>query len=107
MATERVEGYEPWLGRSNEDWHRATLLDPRFAYFVGAIEGEPIGFAILQNWATPEQATHIKRFAVVRPGEGLGKPFLRAVVGAVFEQTGAYRLSLELVSRESSRPPRL
>jgi RimJ/RimL family protein N-acetyltransferase len=32
----------------------------------------------------------------VRPGQGLGKPFLRAVVGAVFGQTKAYRLSLGL-----------
>jgi RimJ/RimL family protein N-acetyltransferase len=96
MATERVEGYEHLVGRSDRDWHRAALGDARLAYFVGARASEPIGFAILRDWAAPEQVTHIKRFAVVRPGEGLGKPFLRAIIGAVFQQTDAYRLSLGL-----------
>ncbi len=84
------------LGRSEAEWHRAALTDPRLAYFVGAIGGEAIGFAILRDWGAPERVAHIKRFAVVQPGRGLGKPFLHAVVGAVFEQTRAYRLSLGL-----------
>jgi RimJ/RimL family protein N-acetyltransferase len=96
MATERIEGYEHLVGRSDEGWHCAALSDARLAYFLGAQSGENIGFAILRDWASPEQVTHIKRFAVVRPGEGLGKPFLHAVVGAVFGQTKAYRLSLGL-----------
>jgi RimJ/RimL family protein N-acetyltransferase len=96
MATERIAGYEQWLGRSDEAWHRAALVDARFAYFVGRLDGEPIGFAILQGWAAAEQVTHIKRFAVVRPGQGLGKVFLRAIVDAIFAETKTFRLSLGL-----------
>jgi diamine N-acetyltransferase len=96
MATERTEGYESLVGRSDEGWHCAALSDARVAYFVGKTEDEPIGFAILRDWASPEQVTHIKRVAVARPGQGLGKPFLNAVVCAVFQQTKAYRLSLGL-----------
>jgi RimJ/RimL family protein N-acetyltransferase len=96
MATERVEGYERLVGRSDEGWHCAALSDARFAYFLASQGGEKIGFAILREWASPEQVTHIKRIAVVRPGQGLGKPFLRALVDAVFGQTKAYRLSLGL-----------
>jgi RimJ/RimL family protein N-acetyltransferase len=96
MATERIAGYEQWLGRSDEAWHRAALVDARFAYFVGRLDDEPIGFAILQGWAAAEQVTHIKRFAVVRPGQGLGKAFLRAIIDAVFAETKAFRLSLGL-----------
>jgi RimJ/RimL family protein N-acetyltransferase len=96
MATERIAGYEQWLGRSDEAWHRAALADRRFAYFLGRLDGEPIGFAILQGWAAAEQVTHIKRFAVVRPGQGLGKAFLRALAEAVFAETKAWRLSLGL-----------
>jgi RimJ/RimL family protein N-acetyltransferase len=96
MATERIEGYEKVLARSDEAWHRTALQDKRFAYFVGEIEGERIGFAILTDWASPGRAVHIKRFAVVRVGHGLGKLLLRAIVDAVFEQTDAYRLSLGL-----------
>ena len=96
MATERIEGYEHLVGRSDEPWHRDTLDDPCFAYFVGYLDDAPIGFAILRDWGSPQQVTHIKRFAVVRPGQGLGKPLLRAVVDAVFAQSSAYRLSLGL-----------
>jgi RimJ/RimL family protein N-acetyltransferase len=96
MATERIAGYEKWLGRSDEAWHRTALADGRFAYFLGRLDGEPIGFAILQGWAAAEQVTHVKRFAVVRPGQGLGKAFLRALAEAVFAETKAWRLSLGL-----------
>ena len=96
MATERLPGYEQLVGRSDEGWHYAALSDARFAYFVAKLEDEPIGFAILRDWASREQVTHIKRVAVARPSQGLGKPFLEAVVSAVFTQTKAYRLSLGL-----------
>jgi RimJ/RimL family protein N-acetyltransferase len=96
MATERMEGYEHLVGRSDEGWHYAALSDARFAYFLGKLEDESIGFAILRDWASVEQVSHIKRLAVARAGQGLGKPFLRALLGAVFGQTKAYRLSLGL-----------
>ena len=80
MATERIEGYEHLVGRSDEGWHYAALSDARFAYFLAKQGDEPIGFAILRDWASAEQVTHIKRVAVARPGQGLGKLFLNAVV---------------------------
>ena len=106
MAIERTPGYEAVLGRSDEGWHRAALSDPRMAYFVGALGSETIGFAIVRDWAAPERVAHIKRFAVVQPGQGYGKPFIRAVVDAVFERTSAFRLSLGLFP-ENARARRL
>jgi RimJ/RimL family protein N-acetyltransferase len=96
MATERLEGYERLVGRSDEGWHYAALSDARFAYFLARLGDEPVGFAILRDWASPEQVTHIKRIAVARPSQGLGKPFLNALIAAVFNQTKTYRLSLGL-----------
>jgi RimJ/RimL family protein N-acetyltransferase len=96
MATERIEGYERLVGRSDGEWHRAALADASFAYFIGRLDDDAIGFAILRGWAAPEQVVHIKRLAVVRPGQGLGKAFLRAIVGAAFQETKAYRLSIGL-----------
>jgi RimJ/RimL family protein N-acetyltransferase len=106
MTTERTAGYERVLGRSDAGWHRAALADPRLAYFIGVRGGEPIGFAILRDWGAPEQVVHLKRFAVVEPGIGLGAPFLRAVIDAVFERTDAWRLSLGLFP-ENARARRL
>jgi RimJ/RimL family protein N-acetyltransferase len=96
MAIERTPGYEHVLGRSEEGWHRAALGDPRFAYFVGLVEGAPVGFAIVRDWGAPEGAAHIKRFAVAPLGVGHGKPLIRAVVDAVFDETRSFRLSLGL-----------
>jgi RimJ/RimL family protein N-acetyltransferase len=96
MACERGEGYDLLVGRSDEAWHRAALEDARYAYFLARLGNEPVGFAILRDWAAPERVTHIKRIAVTRPGVGLGKSFLNLILDRVFEETPAYRLSLGL-----------
>jgi RimJ/RimL family protein N-acetyltransferase len=96
MATERREGYEAILGRSDEAWHRESLVEQRYAYFLARDGDERIGFAILRDWDAPEQVTHIKRIAMVEPGRGDGKTFLNLILDSVFGETQAYRLSLGL-----------
>lgn len=96
MATERREGYENILGRSDEAWHRAALAEKRYAYFLARDGDERIGFAILRDWDAPEQVTHIKRIAMVEPSLGHGKAFLNLILDSVFRETRAYRLSLGL-----------
>lgn len=96
MTTERREGYESILGRSDEAWHRAALADKRYAYFLARDGAAPIGFAILRDWDAPERVTHIKRIAVVELGRGYGKAFLNLILDGVFGETQAFRLSLGL-----------
>jgi hypothetical protein len=45
---------------------------------------EPIGFAIVRDWASPEQVTLIKPMAVSRPGLGLGRAFLARLADRIF-----------------------
>jgi RimJ/RimL family protein N-acetyltransferase len=92
MRTERLEGYDSLVGRWEEAQHLSALADPRYACFVAGADDAPVGFAILRDWASAEQATLVKRVAVVAPGRGLGKPMMRAVVDAVFGQTDVHRL---------------
>jgi RimJ/RimL family protein N-acetyltransferase len=94
MATERTAGFEDLVGRWEETQHHAALGDGRHAYFIGRDGDEPIGFAILRDWASPERVTHVKRIAVCRPGLGYGRALLAAVVDAVFRETEAWRLWL-------------
>lgn len=94
MATERLEGYEELVGRWDESRHRAALSDGRHAYFVAEIAKQPIGFAIVRDWASPEKVTLIKRVAVCDPNRGHGRALLGALVEAVFNGTDAYRLWL-------------
>jgi RimJ/RimL family protein N-acetyltransferase len=94
MATERMQGFDEFVGRWDESRHRAALADGRHAYFVARDGGAPVGFAIVRDWASPERVAVVKRIAVTRPGLGQGRALLSRVVDAVFEQTDAWRLWL-------------
>src|SRR5262249_39386776 len=92
MRTERLEGYGELVGRWEEAAHAVALADLQHAYFIAEADGEPIGFALLRDWASANGVTLVKRVAVPRPGMGHGKAMMRAVVDAAFAQTNVHRL---------------
>lgn len=94
MATERTDGFDRFVGRWDEARHRAAFADGRHVYFIGRAGGEPVGFAIVRDWAAPERVASIKRIAVARPGQGHGRALLAQVVDAVFNETNAWRVWL-------------
>jgi RimJ/RimL family protein N-acetyltransferase len=94
MSTERLDGYDALVGRWDEDRHRAALSDGRHAYFIADDGAAPAGFVILREWNSPERVTLLKRIAVRRPGQGLGRALTRAAAALVFEETDAFRLWL-------------
>jgi RimJ/RimL family protein N-acetyltransferase len=94
MATERTPGFENLVGRWDEARHRSALSDGRHAYFVARNGGEPVGFAILRDWNSPEHVTLLKRVAVSHPGRGFGRSLLRNVIDVSFEETHVWRLWL-------------
>jgi RimJ/RimL family protein N-acetyltransferase len=94
MATERLPGYNKLVGHWNDAQHRAALADARYAYFLGYLESEPVGFVIVRDWASPERVVHIKRVAVSQPGFGFGKALLARLVELIFRDTDAYRIWL-------------
>jgi len=94
MATERLPEYDKLVGRWSEEQHRAAFADERCAYFVARASSHPIGFAIVRDWASRDHVTCIKRIALARPGEGIGKVFLAKLVDRIFRETEAYRIWL-------------
>jgi diamine N-acetyltransferase len=96
MATERTPGFENLVGRWDEARHRSALSDGRHAYFMARDGGEPVGFAILRDWDSPEQVTLLKRIAVRDPGRGFGRSLLRNVIDVAFEETHIWRLWLSV-----------
>ena len=96
LAAECGEGYEALVGSWDEARHRAALADGSHACFVGYEAGEPIGFAILRFWDSPERGTLVRRVAVVRPGQGHGRRLLAAVVDRAFRETQVHRLQIGL-----------
>jgi RimJ/RimL family protein N-acetyltransferase len=96
MATERLEGYGELVGRWDEPRHRSALADRRYAYFIARAAEEPVGFAIVRDWASPERVSLIQRIAVCHPNRGHGRALLRALIAVVFGETDTHRLCLGL-----------
>ncbi len=94
MATERLPGYEALVGRWDEARHREAFADGRYDYLIARAGGEPVGFAILRGARAADRVALVQRVAVSRPGEGLGKAMMRAVVDHVFATTATYRLAI-------------
>lgn len=94
MATERIDGYDQFVGRWDEARHLAAMDDDHYAYFLAKAGATPVGFSIVRDWASPERVTCVKRIAVSSPGNGLGRRLLNAVVGAIFGSTDAHRVWL-------------
>src|SRR6202008_3033785 len=94
MATERVAGFEDFVGRWEEAQHRLALAAGRHAYFIGRDGADPVGFVIVVDSASPERIALVKRIAVTRPGQGSGRALLTQAVGAVFNETNAWRVCL-------------
>lgn len=94
MATERLPGYEALVGCWDETRHREALADGRYDYLIARVGGEPVGFVILRGARAADRVALVQRVAVSRPGEGLGKAMMRAVVDRVFGTTDTYRLCI-------------
>ncbi len=94
METERLPGYEAFIGRSDEAQHRARLANDRCAHFIALDEDRPVGFAILRDWNAANGITLLMRIAVTEPEKGHGKAFVRALTDHVFTQTPCHRFWL-------------
>ena len=99
MATERLPGYEGKVGRWTEAEHRVALACSTGAYLIGTAEdGEAVAFAIIQAIGSAHGNLYLKRIAVTQPGAGIGRRFLAAATGWVFQETDAYRFWLEVLA---------
>ena len=98
MATERLPGYEAFIGRSDKATHRARLDNPRCAHFIARDGvhpgGHPVGFAILRDWNSADGITLLMRIAMAKPDHGHGRAFLHALIEHVFTETPCHRFWL-------------
>ncbi|MEI7711444.1 MAG: GNAT family protein [Rhodospirillales bacterium] len=94
MKTERLAGYEAFVGRSDEAQHRSRMANPQAAHFIARDGDRPVGFAILRDWNSADGITLLMRIAMTEPGMGHGKSFLRALMDRVFTETPCHRFWL-------------
>jgi len=97
LATERHSGYDAFVGRFEEDVHRANLADDYWLYLIGLDDhGTSQGFAILQDRNDGDGSEFLRRIAVTTAGGGFGKPFLTALIDWVFANTATARFHLHV-----------
>jgi ribosomal protein S18 acetylase RimI-like enzyme len=101
MRIERLPGYEVWISSWTRAQHEARLTAPDEAMMVWDVAGAVRGVAILQKLDHPT-TVQLRTIAIDAPGEGLGRPFVRAVIEHVFTTTPAHRLELD-TSAENPR----
>ena len=94
METERLPGYEAFIGRSDDAQHRARMANDRTAHFIARDGERQVGFAILRDWNAADGITLLMRIAMAEPGQGHGKKFLRALTDKVFTETPCHRFWL-------------
>jgi len=94
MRTERLPGYDAFIGRSDESQHRARMANDRCAHFIASHDNRPAGFAILRDWNAADGVTLLIRIAMAEPGNGHGSAFLRALIDKVFTETSCHRFWL-------------
>jgi RimJ/RimL family protein N-acetyltransferase len=96
MATERLPGNDGLVGRWEREEHERALVDPHNAYFLGLLDGRPIGFVIVQHWATTGGATLIRRIIVGDPAKKIGRALLSKVIDTIFAETDASPVRLNV-----------
>ena len=96
MATERLPGNEGLVGRWEREEHQRALADGSNAYFVGVADAAPVGFVIVQHWASAGGATLIRRIIVADRGKKIGRELLSQVIDTIFAETAASRVWLNV-----------
>lgn len=103
MATERLPGYDSFIGQYSDAEHHSNMASAAFCYLIGQDADEtPIGFVILNDLDRRDGNICVKRIAVAALEKGYGSQLLTAAVDYAFRETHAYRLWLDVV-RENAR----
>jgi predicted GNAT family N-acyltransferase len=106
MALERLDGYEPLVGRWEADQHAAEIKSPANKYLVAREATQIVAFAILQGVTTPHRCIRLRRIIARNPQRGTGSQFLRLVLDVCFGELAAHRVEL-LVHLDNERARRV
>lgn len=96
MTLERLDGYEPLVGRWEVHQHAAEMRDPSTRYLVAREAGEIAAFAILQGLASPNRCLRLRRIIARNPERGTGSKFLRSILDICFTELAAHRVELHV-----------
>lgn len=96
-AIERLPEFRSFVGSWSEDQHYKMLADHDALYLVGEGEvGEVTGFAILLGLQFEHKSLELKRIAIGKPNQGVGRKLLEMVATKAFDEHQAHRLWLDV-----------
>lgn len=84
------------VGSDDARTHELRMTDPDCLYMVVEENGEKAGFVILCGLTSTNKSAELKRIVIAKPGRGLGRMVLRAIVAQVFDDLSAHRLWLDV-----------
>ena len=94
----------PWLARWPRERHLEAFRSSNEEPLVVEEDGEAVGYALLSGIENEHGSLEVRRIAVARRGEGLGRRALRLVVDRAFEWYRPHRVWLDLmVENERAR----
>jgi len=96
MTLERLDGYEPLVGRWEADQHAIEIENPSTRYFVAREHNEIVAFAILQGVTSSNRCIRLRRIIARNPERGTGSTFLRSVLDICFGELAAHRVDLHV-----------
>ena len=106
VGLERRADYRPLINSTPAAEHLAALENPDVRYLILEANGARAGYAILAGLTSRNHSVELRRIAVERPGEGLGRKFCALLLAEVFDRLNAHRLHLDLFE-DNERAERL
>lgn len=106
VALEHAPGNERYVTRWPRPLHAAVAARDDARHFIITNDaGDRLGYVILRMDA-PNASVELLRIVVARPGAGTGRTALRRIVRMAFDELGAHRLWLDVVT-DNERARRL
>jgi len=84
------------VGADDLATHGQRINDPDFEYWLVEQQGSPAGHVILRGIQSANRSVELMRMVISKPGQGLGRMVLEAIVSKVFDELAAHRLWLDV-----------
>jgi diamine N-acetyltransferase len=103
LAAEGDPEIEPSITRWPASLHEAAMASSGARHLIIAdAEGNRLGYAILRGIGDPDPNIELTRLVVAERGRGTGRSALRLLKHLAFEDLGAHRLWLDVVTANES-----
>lgn len=103
LSLEQDRANLPYITPWERTQHEAAIRFPDFRHFI--VEGgpglEPVGFVIIIGCRSRNLSLELKRMVVQTKGQGYGRAALRTVKKVAFDDLGAHRLWLDVMSHNT------